>query len=360
MLNYVEPTVHGALDFAELERAGIHPDDVLDFSVNSNPFGPSPKVQEAVRRTPLERYPDRESIALQRALAQHLAVSPEQIVVGNGTAELIQMVAFAFLVHCKGGQKGKENVLIAAPTFGEYSRAAGLMDANVLSWRAVPETGFAFCPDEIGKILKKQNIRMMFLCNPNNPTGQILPLDVLDLWAGQYPNTLFVVDEAYIAFVPGLKSSLTLRRSNIITLRSMTKDYAIAGLRLGYAVADEAMIRALVNVRPAWNVNALAQAAGLAALQDEAYLRTTLAQLRDEKQNLLDGLKNLGFVPVPSSTNYFLLPVGNGKAFRQKLLRYGMLVRDCASFGLPTYVRIATRLHAENMRLLTLLEKESV
>ncbi len=361
MLNHIEPAVHGALDFAELERAGIHPDDVLDFSVNSNPFSPSPKVVEAVHRTPLERYPDRESISLRRALAQRLDVSPEQIVVGNGTSELIQMVAFTFLVHCKlCGQNEKENVLIAAPTFGEYSRAVDLMGANIYYWKAVPETGFAFCPEEIEKILKRQNIRMVFLCTPNNPTGQVFPVDVLGLWADQYPDTLFVVDEAYIAFVSGLKSALTLRRRNIITLRSMTKDYAIAGLRLGYAVADEAMIHALSSIRPAWNVNALAQAAGLAALQDEEYLHATLVQLWDEKQNLLAGLKSLGFAPVPSWTNYFLAPVGNGRAFRQRLLAHGILVRDCASFGLPEYVRIATRLHAENLRLLTLLEKEFV
>jgi histidinol-phosphate aminotransferase len=350
MSSRVEPATHGALDFAELERLGIRPEDVLDFSVNSNPFGPSPKVWDAIRQTPLERYPDRESIALRRELAQRLEVSSDQIVVGNGTAELIQLAAFALL------QRG-EKVMVAEPTFGEYERAVRLMGTNLHRWRAVPETGFAFRPDEIQMELR--NVRMAFICNPNNPTGQILPLEVLDAWARDFPNTLFIVDEAYLAFVPDMKSAITLHRKNILTLRSMTKDYAIAGLRLGYAVADEVIIQALVDVRPAWNVNALAQSAGLAALQDETHQRETLAQFQIEKQNLIAGLKDLGFTPVPSHTNYFLLPVTHGADFRQKLLAHGILVRDCASFRLPSFVRIATRTEKENAKLLTALTHET-
>lgn len=343
MPRYIPPTVHGALDFAELERLGLHPDDVLDFSVNSNPFGPSPKVWEAIRQTPLERYPDRESLALRRALSQRLDVSPDQVVVGNGTAELIQLAAFAFL------SKG-DSALIAEPTFGEYERAVRLMGGNVRRWRAVPETGFAFRPDEIQKELAR--VRLAFVCNPNNPTGQVLPLEALAEWAREFPDTLFVVDEAYLAFVPGMQSAVTLRRKNVLTLRSMTKDYALAGLRLGYAVGDEAAIEALAGVCPAWNVNALAQAAGLAALQDEDHQRETLARLQAEKQRLMAGLRQLGFDPVPSQTHYFLLPVGSGAEFRQRLLRQGILVRDCASFGLPAFVRMATRRAEENDRLL--------
>lgn len=346
MFSRVEPAAHGALDFAELERLGIQPDDIVDFSVNSNPFGPSPKVWDAVRQTPLERYPDRESLALRRELSRRLEVAPEQIVVGNGTAELIQLTALAFL------SKG-DSALIAEPTFGEYERAIRLMGGKVRRWRAVPETGFAFCPDEIQR--KLNHIRLAFLCNPNNPTGQTLPLEALDAWARDFPNILFVLDESYLAFVPDVKSAVTLRRKNILTLRSMTKDYAIAGLRLGYAVGEEAVVRAIVNVRPAWNVNALAQAAGLAALQDKAHQRETLKQLRIETQKLTDGLKKLGFDPVPSRTHYFLLPVGNGANFRQRLLAQGILTRDCASFGLPAYVRMAARKAEENARLLSVI-----
>lgn len=348
MLPGVKPSQHGALDFAELERLGIHPDEVLDFSVNSNPFGTSPLVREAILSTSLERYPDRESLALRRALSIRLNVPTEEIIVGNGTAELIQLAAFAFL------NQG-DNVLILGPTFGEYERSARLVGANIHSWQAHSETGFAIQSKEIQQKMRVPQYRLVFLCNPNNPTGQVLSLNDLNEWAEHYPETLFVVDEAYLAFVPGMRSAISLRRKNILVLHSMTKDHAIAGLRLGYTVGDVKLIGKLENVRPAWNVNALAQAAGLAVLQDEKYLSRTLTKLHVEKENLVQGLKDLGYFPVPSRTNYFLLPIGNGAQFRRNLLRHGILVRDCASFGLIEYVRIAARTRVENLRLLNTL-----
>jgi len=340
-----KPVTHGAFDFAELERLGIDPNDVLDFSVNSNPYGTSPLILEALRSVPVERYPDRESIALRRALSERLDVNPDQILVGNGTAELIQFAAFAFL------QTGA-HALILEPTFGEYERSVRLVDANVHRWRASSQNGFIPSPEKIHKRLLQRKMQVVFLCNPNNPTGQIIPNDVLREWADEFPETCFLVDEAYLAFVEGMKSVISVMRKNVLSLRSMTKDYAIAGLRLGYAIGEPKMIEAMKNFRPAWNVNALAQAAGLAALQNENHLTETLAKLRNEKESLVSGLKKLGYEPIPSQTNYFLLPVRNGAQFRAELLTHGILVRDCASFGLPSYVRIATRTLEENTRLL--------
>jgi len=348
MSSRVEPAVHGALDFAELERLGLDPNDVLDFSVNSNPFGPSPRVGEAIRSTPLERYPDRESLALRRALAKRLDVLPEQLLVGNGTAELIQLTTFACL------QKG-DHALVLEPTFGEYERCIRLRGGHLHRWRANSEDGFVLNSKQIEQTLVAQKMRLVFICNPNNPTGQVLPLDVLQRWSRAFADTLFVVDEAYLAFVPEMRSAVSLHRPNVLVMRSMTKDYAIAGLRLGYAVGDEVMIATLTNLRPAWNVNALAQAAGLAALQDEPHLTNTLVELRGENAVLVSGLKELGYEPVPSQTHYFLMPVGNGAEFRQNLLQHRILVRDCASFGLSAYVRIATRTSEENKRFLHVL-----
>jgi histidinol-phosphate aminotransferase len=341
----IKPATHGAFDFAELESLGLDPNDVLDFGVNSNPYGTSPLILEALRSVPVERYPDRESIALRRALSERLDVTPEQILVGNGTAELIQFAAFAFL------QKG-DHALILEPTFGEYERSVRLMDANVHRWRATSQNGFIPSPEKIHNRLLQRKMQLVFLCNPNNPTGQVIPNDVLREWADEFPETCFLVDEAYLAFVEGMKSAILVKRKNVLSLRSMTKDYAIAGLRLGYAIGEPKMIEAMKNFRPAWNVNALAQAAGLAALQNENHLTETLAKLRNEKENLVSGLKKLGYEPIPSQTNYFLLPVRNGAQFRTELLTHGILVRDCASFGLPSYVRIATRTLEENTRLL--------
>jgi len=345
MSSRVKPAAHGALDFAELEWLGLDPKDVLDFSVNSNPFGASPLILEALRSVPVEHYPDRESIALRRALSERLDIAPEQILVGNGTAELIQLAAFAFL-------QGGDHALIVEPTFGEYERSAHLMEANIHRWRASSKNGFFPSTKDIQKRLHQRKMQLVFLCNPNNPTGQVIPIDVLGEWADQFPETCFIVDEAYLAFVEGMKSATLLKRKNILALRSMTKDYAIAGLRLGYAVGEPTLIEAMKNFRPAWNVNALAQAAGLAALQSDEYLAETLSQLRNEKKVLISGLKELSYEPVASQTNYFLLHVRHGAQFRAELLKHRILVRDCASFGLPAYIRIATRRHEENSRLL--------
>ena len=344
----VDPAVHGALDFAELEQLGLDPNEVLDFSVNSNPFGTSPLILEAIRSVPIERYPDRESINLCRALAERMDVSPDQILVGNGTAELIQLAAFAFL------QKG-DHALIVEPTFGEYERSVCLMRANVHRYRAISKNGFIPNCEEIQKRLRQRKMQVVFICNPNNPTGQVIPNEVLGKWADMFHETLFIVDEAYLAFVAGMKSAISLKRKNILILRSMTKDYAIAGLRLGYAVGEGLAIEAMKNFRPAWNVNALAQAAGLAALQSDSHVLETLAQLRSEKIELITRLEELNYEPVPSHTNYFLVPVRNGAQFRDGLLKHGIIVRDCASFGLLSYVRIATRRSYENMRLLEVL-----
>lgn len=354
----IDPVEHGALDFAELERLGLNPDDVLDFSVNSNPFGPSPLVREAIARTPLQRYPDRESLALRRALGEKLDVAIEQILVGNGSAELIQLAASAFL-------RPANSALVLGPTFGEYARAARLAGAQVVtekhfiteitkSTEKIEKKALEISALSVGSVVDSY-FQVVFLCNPNNPTGQCLPDGVLATWASAHPETIFIVDEAYLPFVPDMPSALALNAANILVLRSMTKDHALAGLGLGYAVGPAHLIARLTSLRPPWNVNALAQAAGLAALQDEAHLAQTLAQLRHEKDLLVCGLRALGYSPLPSQTHFFLLSVGDGAAFRRALLTRGMLVRDCASFGLPGYVRIAPQRPAENLRLLEVI-----
>ena len=347
-MNLPSPTIHGALDFAELERLGLHPDQVLDFSVNSNPFGPSPTALAALANTPIERYPDRDCLALRRELADRLHISVEQIMIGNGTAELIWLAAFTFF-------RPNEPVLILGPTFGEYERATRLMNAQPLFWTAHAETGFAFDAVEITRLLDTTVFQAVFLCNPNNPTGQVLPKEIIAGWAKNHPQTLFIVDEAYLAFVPGMETTLQTNLSNLFILRSLTKDYALAGLRLGCAVGNEKLIQALSDVRPAWNVNAMAQSVGLAALKDENHLQESLARLRVEKEFMFDGLISLGYNPIPSKTQFFLVPIQNASGLRQKLLTTGILVRDCTSFGLPNHIRISPRQRHENLHLLEAL-----
>ena len=348
-LTAVDIPEHGALDYAELECLGLSPDDVLDFSVNVNPYGPSPQVWDALGHVPLDRYPDRQALALRRALAGRLGRAPSQIAVGSGATELIWAIALAFV-------RSGDRVFIVGPTFGEYRRATSLMGGKVIEWTARPEDGFAV-PDAITRILRQTQPRVVFVCNPNNPTGVLLSPDTISEWARSTPQALLVVDEAYIAFARGARSAVTLSEENVLVLRSMTKDYALAGLRLGYAVGSQRVIEALGRALPPWSVSALAQVAGLAALGDEAYVRRSLARLAQDKEALVQGLRDLGWNPLPSATQFFLIEVGDGAAWRRELLRHKILVRDCASFGLPAYIRLATRRAEENARLLAVLRE---
>jgi len=339
---------HGSITPAELERLGLQPDDIIDFSLSVNPYGSAPEVQAALADIDFSRYPDPEALALRRVLAAQLHRPIGQIIAGNGSAELLWLIALAFLA-------AGDRALVLGPTFGEYARAARLMGAEIVTWRASVDDDFALHPHEIARTLHQVRPKVVFLCHPNNPTGQLAPLDALSSWAAAHPAALFVVDEAYLPFAPDVRSALTLDAPNILILRSMTKAQALAGLRLGYAVGDEAVVTALRKVRPPWSVNALAQAAGVAALQARAHLEQTLLRLIVDKQALVAALQAAGWQPLPSATHFFLLPVKDAAACRAGLLHHGVVVRDCTSFGLPGHIRIATRTPEENERLLRVL-----
>ncbi len=347
------PAHHGAFDYDELRQLGYSPDEVIDFSVNSNPYGPPPGVREATARVPLDRYPDRECIALREKLAARHHVEIENIVVGNGTAELLLLVALAFL-------RPGDRVTIPDVTFSEYERVASIAGAAVQSLTWMPENGHAFFDPQVqmqDAAARFAGVRLVFLCNPNNPDGTHLPASwIIEHWLAKHPETLFVIDEAYANFLLEPESAIEQMPPNLIAVRSLTKDYALAGLRLGYAVGHPEIIEAVCRVRPAWNVNGLAQAAGLAVLDQDSWLRETVHQLHDDKRQLVTGLRSLGLEPLPSSVHYFLLNVGDGAAFRSKLLQHKIMVRDCASFGLPEYVRIATRTPEDNAKLLAAVE----
>jgi len=340
---------HGALNYAELAQKGISPADVLDFSSNVNPFGPPAGVADALLSADLIGYPDRESLSLRRLLAERHGAGMAQIVVGNGTAELIWLVCFAFL------QAG-DVVLQAAPTFGEYARCARLMGAEVVSVWAKESDGFKPNLGELGNAIEEHHPRLVFLCNPNNPTGQFLPGKKVQNLINTFPGTGFVIDEAYLPFIEDEFSVFSSDHPNLIVLRSLTKDYSLAGMRLGYLAAPQGLADAVAAARPAWNVSALAQAAGEAALRDESFIRHSVRRLYAAKAELVEGLKGFCYLPLPSNTPFFMMPVGDAAAFRERLLLDAHIqVRDCTSFGLPSYVRIAPRSPEDNQRLLDAL-----
>jgi len=200
---------------------------------------------------------------------------------------------------------------------------------------------------------------MIFIGNPNNPTGEYLVRAELEKILSHIQDGLLVLDEAYIGFVDKRRwSSLKMtRRHNLFVLRSMTKDYALAGLRLGYGVAREEIIATLACIRPPWSVNAVAQEAGILAIKEEGYLKWCQAELKKAKNFLLTELALLELKVIPSEANFFLLKVGNATTFRQSLLKRMILVRDCTSFGLPHYVRISPRTLPESQKLINAVKE---
>jgi histidinol-phosphate aminotransferase len=342
--------VHGGPDLDELARLGLNPDEVLDFSANINPYGPAPGVRAALAQTRIDRYPDPQARVLRRALSEHLNVAPRQILAGNGSSELIWLAVLAFL-------RPGDRVVVLGPTYCEYGRAAALMGAAVITCAAPEDNQFTVNAADVCRSLSHYQPRLVFACNPNNPTGATIAADDISSWADRHPHSLFIIDEAYLPFADDTDSAISLRATNVLVLRSMTKDFGLAGLRLGYAVGPEELIACLVRVKPPWSVNAFAQSAGVAALRDPRYYRRTLAALGRAKADLIGGLKALDFQVVPSTTLFFLVRVGDGRSFREGLLKRGILVRDCASFGLSGQVRIATRRPEENARLLSAIRR---
>jgi histidinol-phosphate aminotransferase len=349
-LRDVPLAMHGALDHAELHRLGLRPADMLDFSSNINAYGPSPTVRDALIQTPLDRYPDNEALALRAVLAEQLGVSPQCILVGNGSSELIWLAALAFF-------RPLDRVLVLGPTYAEYGRMAALMGAHLKVQLAQEKNDFALSLPELHEILDSWQPRFVFFCNPNNPTGTVLGAELISAIVNKYPHTLFIVDESYAAFVPALRWAADTKRDNMLMMRSLTKDYALAGLRLGYALANAELISSLTRVRPPWSVNAFAQAAGIAALRDQEHLRRSLELLTAAKAELMAALVESGIRVLPSAAPFFLVRVGNGATVRRALLHKSILVRDCASFGLPEYIRICTRRPEENARLIAALSE---
>jgi histidinol-phosphate aminotransferase len=328
----------------------VSAEQVIDFSVNSNPFGPAPQVKEALRAVDISTYPDRECSRLRKMLASFHDLPEDILLAGNGTSELIWLIAQAFL-------KAGDRVLIVGPTFGEYRRAARAQAAEISEVRAQAPL-FQIPLEEIMAQIEANRPRLVFLCNPNNPTGQCLPPVLIRKLVTALPaGCLLVLDEAYRAFSDGF-TPVDFMDERCIRLCSMTKDFALAGLRLGYALAYPDIIRQMKRRQPAWSVNAPAQAAGCAALEQLDYYRQTLLHLQGYQATFFAGLQAAGFFVVPSRVHFGLVLLDvPATEVREGLLRQSLLVRDCASFGLPQAMRVSTHLPVENDRLIAALKR---
>jgi threonine-phosphate decarboxylase len=341
---------HGAHGEAVSRSLQVRVEDLLDFSQNINPFGPPPEALEAARSALYEesgRYPDLKYTKLRKALAQYLDVPPENIVPTNGGAEALFLAAAAV---------GAGGALVLEPTFSEYAAAARSSGLEVVR-RVVrrPEEGFGFdhaALEDLG------GVSLVFLCNPNNPTGDSLDcgevLEVAD--RVREAGAILVVDEAFADFTPGISVSRMVGEG-LWVARSFTKFFAIPGLRLGCLVCDDA--DRVQRLQPSWPVNAVAAAAGIVAAGDSSFSEASVAEVARLRGNLFDALDDLhGLQPFPGTANFLLVRGPEGLA--ERLARRGLLVRGCGPFmGLDTmFFRVAVRGEAENGRLISALREE--
>lgn len=339
-----------------------HAGNWLDFSANINPLGLSSKVKSAMEGAidHLIHYPDPEARMLKEALAIHYRVPQEQLVLGNGAAELIYLICYRLRPR---------RALLLAPTFSEYEKAARAAGAEIAYHALSPEDGFAL--DETALLQTMQGVDIVFLANPNNPTGATLEKDAMlrILDKAEAMKIHVVVDESFLEFLPSAKD-YTVRwhcsdHRHLIVLQSMTKFYAIPGLRLGFAVASERLAERLSQGKDVWNVNYLAQVAGASVVFDRAYQAATHDWLQREGIALQQALSSfVGIEVYDSAVNFILFRIGadapvSAKVLLQSLKEQGILLRDCSNYRAldERYLRTAVRDREENERLLHAIKR---
>jgi len=351
---------HGGNIYAAARDSGLAAADFLDFSANINPLGLSPQVRAALSATldSVVCYPDPDAVALKTAIADAYQVPGNCIETGNGAVELIYLLCRAL---------SPKRVLLPAPTFGEYAgatRAAGL-PVSIIPLSA--ETNFI--PDIAAISAALQPDDLLFFCNPNNPTGVIMTGEQLEPLIAQATaiGAHVVVDESFIDFRPTERAEscrgLVGRYRGVTVLHSLTKFLAVPGLRLGFLLGQPALVQQLEKMRDPWNVNVMAQAAGVAGLKDLAYRQETVRLVGREKEDMARGLQEIpGIKVLPPSVNFILVDLAktgwSAERLQQRLWQERILIRNCASFtGLSDrYIRLAVKQQAENQRLIDLLK----
>ncbi|MCQ8893919.1 MAG: histidinol-phosphate aminotransferase family protein [Methanolinea sp.] len=321
-----QKVVHGGTAIRAMKETGA---PVLDFSASINPYPPQLDLQ--FLPGDFSHYPDDTYSDLKAMIARTMGRSPDEVCVGNGSIEVLRTFCLAML-------SPGDRVAVTLPTFGEYEMSASLAGASLSG------TG---------------DVKVRFLCNPNNPTGHLLPRNhVCNLLEEcEREGSILFLDEAFIEISDDPSQSLApLRHPSLFVLRSLTKSFAIPGIRFGYGIGHPEIVRELEAFRPPWNVNTLAEKAAMEAFSRYDELEVSRRQIRQEREWLVQALSNLPVVIEPSRVNFLLVHTERDvTGLCRKLLSKGILVRDCHSFGLPKAIRVAVRKREENERLVDAL-----
>jgi histidinol-phosphate aminotransferase len=336
----------------EVERElGIK--SAVKLASNENPIGPSPKAINAIKQAlnGLNRYPDGGSYYLRQRLAAHHGISTNQIFLGDGSCEILNLLAQAFL-------RPGLNAVVSDHSFVIYRLAVAATGGHL---KTVPLKDLTLDLEAMGKAID-EHTRLVFLGNPNNPTGTIYRRATWERFLRDVPpTTVIAADEAYFEFVrdPEYPDSMRYHDGErmLVTLRTFSKIFGLAGLRVGYAVARSDIVAMLNHVRQPFNVSSLAQVAVLAAMDDHDHVRQTLAVNAAGIAYLEREFDRLGVAYAPSQANFLLVDVGDGYAVFERLLKLGVIVRPMNSYGLPRHVRISVGLEEENRRLIEALEQ---
>jgi cobyric acid synthase CobQ/L-threonine-O-3-phosphate decarboxylase len=330
-------------------QAGTSPDAILDFSANINPLGPPDWLRPVVSRalSNVVHYPDPESASLVQAIAAKHAVQAATVLVGNGSSEILSVLPRAL---------GAVRAVIPVPSYSEYARSARLAGLEIREIRLPESNGFALDLGLLAEQLRGGDL--VFLGQPNNPTGRLLDVPALRRLAAERPSATFAIDEAFVDFVEGVPSLLPLVPPNVVVIRSLTKLFAVPGLRIGYMVAAPELVNKARELLTPWSVNSLAQAVGEQALRDESYVQRTREAVTRQRAALLASLASIpGLHTYPGEANFLLLrlerPGLDAAELARRLLRRGLAIRVCDNFaGLDgRFFRVAVRSGRENERL---------
>jgi histidinol-phosphate aminotransferase len=336
----------------ELSReTGIPADKIVKLASNENPLGMSPKAKLAVEAAlaGVERYPDQ--FELIKAVAGRCSVVPEQIVLGNGSNDVLDIIARVFLAPGR-------SAVFAQHAFAVYPLATLTTGAELI---VTPAKNYGHDLDAMLAAIRPDT-RIVWIANPNNPTGNFLPYPEVRAFLERVPKEVVVVlDEAYNEYLPLAERADTTAWirdfPNLVVCRTFSKIYGLAGLRVGYAVASAEVADLMNRIRQPFNVNNLALAAAVAALDDHAFLAESYELNRRGLAQVVAGLERLGFEHIPSYCNFVTFKAGDAAAMNQKLLQQGVIVRPIAGYGLPEWLRVTIGTESENARFLEALEK---
>jgi len=339
---------------SELAREmGLDEAGIIKLASNENPLGVSPLAARAIERAApdLARYPDGNGFELKRALSARYGLGEERIVLGNGSNDVLELAARAFLTPDLAA-------IYSQHAFAVYPLVVQAIGARGIE---VPAKNFGHDPGAMRRAITPKT-RLVFIANPNNPTGTLVPGAELEAFIRALPRDVVVVlDEAYNEYLPAqarYDSTAWLERfPNLIVTRTFSKVYGLAGLRVGYAFADPGVADLMNRVREPFNVNSLALAAAAAALDDHEFVRRSIELNRAGMKQVTDGLAKLGIAFIPSFGNFVSFRVGDGAGVFRKLLGMGVIVRPIASYGMPEYLRVTIGLESENERFLAALEQ---